>query len=137
MSKQKRLFQNGSMTWATTVFCFSIFRIQKRERHLKRVVVLVVIFFNRSSFYSVPNDLLACLLSFVHSFLWWTASFKRKRKHLKHRKREKNDFTYFFKNAPTPASFSFILGKFMWKNVYPVYGAYINTHNLRNMSLLP
>ena len=25
----------------------------------------------------------------------------------------------------------------MWKNVHPVYGAGIQTHNLQNMSLLP
>ena len=27
--------------------------------------------------------------------------------------------------------------KYMWKNVHPVYGAGIRTHNLQNMSLLP
>ena len=27
--------------------------------------------------------------------------------------------------------------KYMWKNVHPVYGAGIRTHNLWNMSLLP
>ena len=27
--------------------------------------------------------------------------------------------------------------KFMWKNVHPVYGAGIRTHNLRNVSLFP
>ena len=53
----------------------------------------------------------------------------------------------FFKNGPTPASFSFIFGlfkqttnfynKYMWKNVHPVYGAGIQTHNLRNVSILP
>ena len=27
--------------------------------------------------------------------------------------------------------------KYMWKNIHPVYGAEIRTHDLRNMSLLP
>ena len=27
--------------------------------------------------------------------------------------------------------------KYMWKNVHPVYGAGIQTHNLSNMSRLP
>ena len=27
--------------------------------------------------------------------------------------------------------------KYMWKNVHPVYGAGIQTHDLRNVSLLP
>ena len=54
----------------------------------------------------------------------------------------------FFLKGPTPASFSYIFVfsnthyKFykqigMWKNVHPVYGAGIRTHNLWNMSLLP
>ena len=49
-------------------------------------------------------------------------------------------FNTFLKNGPTPASFSFIFGlfqtnitnfynKYMWKNVHPVYGAEIRTHN--------
>ena len=56
---------------------------------------------------------------------------------------------YFFKNGPTPASFSFIFGPFqtniitifttnIWgKNVHPVYGAGIRTHDLWNVSLFP
>ena len=53
----------------------------------------------------------------------------------------------FFKNGPIPASFSFIFGlfkqtlqfynKYMWKNVHPVYGAGIRTHNIWKVSLLP
>ena len=27
--------------------------------------------------------------------------------------------------------------KYMWKNVHPVYGAGIQTHNLQNVSLFP
>ena len=53
-----------------------------------------------------------------------------------------------FKNGPTPASFSFIFGLFKQislqflqqinvKNVHPVYGARIQTHDLRNVSLFP
>ena len=51
------------------------------------------------------------------------------------------------KNGPTPASFSLILGLFKQtlqflqqiyvKNVHPVYGAGIRTHNLQNVSLFP
>ena len=52
------------------------------------------------------------------------------------------------KNGQTPASFSFIFGLFkqtslqflqqiLWKNVHPVYGAGIQTHDLWNMNLLP
>ena len=59
-------------------------------------------------------------------------------------------FLSFYKNGPTPASFSFIFGllgktslQFLQQInvkkclVHPVYGAGIRTHNLRNMSLLP
>ena len=52
-----------------------------------------------------------------------------------------------FRNGPTPASFSFIFGLFKQtilflqqinvKNVYPVYSAGIQTHNLLNTSHLP
>ena len=53
-----------------------------------------------------------------------------------------------FKMEPYPASFWFIFGLFrriitifptylMWKNVHPVYGAGISTHNLQNKSLIP
>ena len=51
----------------------------------------------------------------------------------------------YFLNRPTPASFSFIFGlpkqtlQFLQqinvKNVHPVYGAGIRTHNLQNVSL--
>ena len=53
---------------------------------------------------------------------------------------------WIIKNGPSPASYSFIFVlsnkrynfyKFMWKNVHPVYGAGIWTHNLQDMSLLP
>ena len=55
---------------------------------------------------------------------------------------------FSFKNGPYPASFSFIFGlfkqksiqiynKLMWKNVHPVYGSGIWTHDLQNVSLLP
>ena len=51
----------------------------------------------------------------------------------------------FFLNGPTPASFSFIFGLFKQtlqflqyvKNVHPVYGAGIRTHDLQNVSLFP
>ena len=54
----------------------------------------------------------------------------------------------FFLNGPTPAFFSFIFGFFkqtlqflqqigMWKNVHPVYGAGIQTHDLWDVSLFP
>ena len=57
-------------------------------------------------------------------------------------------FQYSFLNGPTLASFSFIFGLFIQtslqfleqlcvKNVHPVYGASIRTHNLWNMSLIP
>ena len=56
-------------------------------------------------------------------------------------------FSNFFlkKNGPTPASFSFIFGLFKQtlqflqyvKNVHPVYGAGIRTHDLQNVSLFP
>ena len=52
-----------------------------------------------------------------------------------------------FLNGPTPAFFSFIFGlsnkhynfynKHMWKNLHPVYGARIQTHNLWSVSLFP
>ena len=56
-------------------------------------------------------------------------------------------FHKFFKNGPTPASFSFIFGLFKQtllqflqqinvKNVHPVSGAGIRTHNLLITSLL-
>ena len=49
------------------------------------------------------------------------------------------------KNGPTPASFLFIFGLFKQtlqflqyvKNVHPVYGAGIRTHDLQNVSLFP
>ena len=52
------------------------------------------------------------------------------------------------KNGPSPASFSFIFGLFQTnintilqqinvKNVHPVYGTGIRTHDLQNVSLLP
>ena len=52
---------------------------------------------------------------------------------------------FFLKNGPTPTSFSFIFGLFKQtlqflqyvKNVHPVYGAGIRTHDLRNVSLFP
>ena len=55
----------------------------------------------------------------------------------------------FFKNGPTPASFSFIFGLFKQTiqilqqiklkkgHVHPVYSARIRTHDLSNMSRLP
>ena len=54
----------------------------------------------------------------------------------------------YFLNGPTPASFEFIFGLFKQislqflqqiyvKNVHPVYGAGIRTHNLQNVSLFP
>ena len=54
---------------------------------------------------------------------------------------------YFF-NGPSPASFSIIFGLFPTsintilqqisvKNVHPVYGTGIRTHDLNNVSLLP
>ena len=60
---------------------------------------------------------------------------------------EKASIRFFFKNGPTPASFSFIFGLFKQtlqflqqinvKNVHPVYGAGIWTHDLWNVSLFP
>ena len=59
------------------------------------------------------------------------------------------EFNYvFLKNGPTPASFPFIFGLFKRtllqflqqinvKNVHPVFGAGIRTHNLMIPSLLP
>ena len=55
---------------------------------------------------------------------------------------------FFLKNGPTPASFSFIfilfkqtslhfLLQIFVKNVHPVYGAGIRTHDLWNVSLFP
>ena len=55
---------------------------------------------------------------------------------------------FLFLNGPSPASFSFIFGLFQTnintilqqinvKNVHPVYGTGIRTHDLQNMSLLP
>ena len=55
---------------------------------------------------------------------------------------------HVFKNGPSPVSFTFIFGLFQTnfntilqpinvKNVHPVYGAGIQTHDLQNMSLLP
>ena len=56
-------------------------------------------------------------------------------------------FIFFFKNWPTPASFCVFLvfsnkqynfyNKYMLKNLHPVYGAGIPTHNLQNVSLFP
>ena len=54
----------------------------------------------------------------------------------------------FFLNGPSPASFSFIFGRFQTnintilkqinvKNVHTVYGAGIWTHNLQNTSIFP
>ena len=45
-------------------------------------------------------------------------------------------FVYFwsFSNKQTNIQF---YNKLLWKNVYPVYGAGIWTHNLQNMSSLP
>ena len=53
----------------------------------------------------------------------------------------------FVKNGPSSAYFFVyfcffkhtlhFFNKYMWKNVHPVYGAGIRTHDLRNMSLLP
>ena len=54
----------------------------------------------------------------------------------------------YFLNGPTPAFFIVYFGLFKQtplqilqqinvKNVHPVYGAGIRTHNLQNMSLLP
>ena len=55
--------------------------------------------------------------------------------------------SYVFLNWPTPASFSFILGLFKQtlqflqqmyvKNVHPVYGAGIRTHDIQNVCLFP
>ena len=52
-----------------------------------------------------------------------------------------------YKNWPAPASFSFIFGlfeqtiqfysKYLWKNVHPVYGAGIQSHDLWKVSLFP
>ena len=54
---------------------------------------------------------------------------------------------FFLKNGPTPASFHYFrsfsnkqynfYNKSMWKNVHPVYGAGIWTHDLLNMSRHP
>ena len=55
---------------------------------------------------------------------------------------------FFFKKWANPASFSFIFGplkqtslqplqQIYVKNVHPVYGAWIRTHNLWNVSLFP
>ena len=55
---------------------------------------------------------------------------------------------FFLKKWANPASFSFIFGLFKQtsiqflqqiyvKNVHPVYGAGIRTHDLRNVSLFP
>ena len=63
-------------------------------------------------------------------------------------KRVQHKLSYFFKkNGPTPASliiyFLFkqtllqILQQINVKNVHPVYGAGIRTHNLQNVSLFP
>ena len=54
-------------------------------------------------------------------------------------------YSFVLKNGPTPASFSFIFGLFKQtlqflqyvKNVHPVYGDGIRTHDLRNVSLSP
>ena len=56
-------------------------------------------------------------------------------------------FAKFFLNGRTPAYFSFVFGLFKQtiqilhqinvKNVHPVYGAEIQTHNLSNMSRCP
>ena len=54
----------------------------------------------------------------------------------------------FYLKKGEPGLFSFIIGlsskhhynfynKYMCKNVHPVYGAVIWTHNLQNMSLFP
>ena len=61
--------------------------------------------------------------------------------------RLKLDCVYFLKNGPTSASFLFIfvlfkqtlqfLQQIYVKNVHPVYGAGIQTHDLRNVSLFP
>ena len=66
--------------------------------------------------------------------------------------RKKRDISHvyvrsFFKNVPIPASFSFILGLFKQtlqflqqmyvKNVHPVYGAGIRTHDIQNVCLFP
>ena len=67
---------------------------------------------------------------------------------LLNRKDKCRNFNVFFKNWPTPASFSFIFGLFQTniitilqqiyvKNVHPVYGAGIRTHDLWNVSLFP
>ena len=58
-----------------------------------------------------------------------------------------NNSSFFSKNGPSSASFLFIFvfsnkhynayNKNMWKIVHPVYSAGIQTHNHRNMSLLP
>ena len=59
--------------------------------------------------------------------------------------RSNTSWIYFLtKNSPTPASYSFIFGLFKQtiqflqqineKNVHPVYGARIQTHDLLNMS---
>ena len=57
--------------------------------------------------------------------------------------------TFFKKNGPSPASFSFIFSLFKQTiqflhqidvkkfHVHPVYGAGIRNHNLQNISLLP
>ena len=55
---------------------------------------------------------------------------------------------HVLKNGPSPASFSFIFGLFQTnintilqqinvKNVHPVYGTGIRTHDLKIVSLLP
>ena len=64
------------------------------------------------------------------------------------RRSEMGNIWFFCKNGPTPASFSFIFGIFKQttiqilkqinvKNVHPVYGTRIRTHDLSNMSRHP
>ena len=57
---------------------------------------------------------------------------------------EKNDSFFLFLNGPTPASFSVFSNKHHYnfynkyvKNVHPVYGAGIRTHDLQIVSLFP